>query len=526
LEKGLVLSMSRKPTQLEEQFKSDIAGSDADLDSYDTFLGNWQSLREFHTTNDTTTSGDRDPLDLVETFAKTELQKLIGSDEAMMPVPNESFQSLANAAFMLDRDGILTDLNTVAASTFDARREMSVEHVGIDLNDGGTVPEALRAILAINEASDGLHLIQAQLRVTGQQISLAILQLPIATPQEWQFLMIVIDAPWNSAAHDLVRSKFDLTAAESGIVSGFVTGVSLKQIAASRGRSYATVRNQFQSVMEKTGCSNQPDLLRLLLGVSFLLSNLSKIAQPVETVFEKRIELLRPQGRFWDVTLHGDFGGTPVVCLPSLFGQPTTPKINQILHDAGILLIAVARPGFGDTTPEPKGADLYETLGADVSALLDSMGVQSCVFMGRASAARPLVNLGLLIPDRIDKCVLVNGLVPRPFIDREKVVSKWTKSLMSAARLAPSFAGFILGTGKRLMFSGGVEPFIKKMYGASPMDMATVEDPQVADSIRRGVEYVTNQGIAAGTRDMIDGFGDWSGEVANLTRPLVMLHGE
>ena len=128
--------MSRKPTQLEEQFKSDIAGSDADLDSYDTFLGNWQSLREFHTTNDTTTSGDRDPLDLVETFAKTELQKLIGSDEAMMPVPNESFQSLANAAFMLDRDGILTDLNTVAASTFDARREMSVEHVGIDLNDG------------------------------------------------------------------------------------------------------------------------------------------------------------------------------------------------------------------------------------------------------------------------------------------------------------------------------------------------------------------------------------------------------
>jgi hypothetical protein len=37
---------------------------------------------------------------------------------------------------------------------------------------------------------------------------------------------------------------------------------------------------------------------------------------------------------------------------------------------------------------------------------------------------------------------------------------------------------------------------------------------------------VTNQGIAAGTRDMIDGFGDWSGEVANLTRPLVMLHGE
>jgi DNA-binding NarL/FixJ family response regulator len=70
----------------------------------------------------------------------------------------------------------------------------------------------------------------------------------------------------------LLSEQVKLTEAEFSVLECFAGGARLRQIAVNRQRSYTTIRNQFQSILEKTGCQSQADLLRVLLGLSYLLT--------------------------------------------------------------------------------------------------------------------------------------------------------------------------------------------------------------------------------------------------------------
>lgn len=73
-------------------------------------------------------------------------------------------------------------------------------------------------------------------------------------------------------ALQLLSDRVKLTEAELSVLECFACGAGLRQIATSRQRSYTTIRNQFQAILEKTGCQSQTDLLRILLGLSYLLT--------------------------------------------------------------------------------------------------------------------------------------------------------------------------------------------------------------------------------------------------------------
>ena len=62
----------------------------------------------------------------------------------------------------------------------------------------------------------------------------------------------------------LLLSLFDLTAAEVDVANGLAAGLTVKEIAAQKGRSVSTIRNQLRNVMTKTGSSRQADLIILL----------------------------------------------------------------------------------------------------------------------------------------------------------------------------------------------------------------------------------------------------------------------
>lgn len=66
----------------------------------------------------------------------------------------------------------------------------------------------------------------------------------------------------------LMRSLFDMTMAETRIAKGLMKGQTLKEIATDGSVSIATVRSQFSSVLEKTGCSRQAELVGLLANIA------------------------------------------------------------------------------------------------------------------------------------------------------------------------------------------------------------------------------------------------------------------
>lgn len=70
----------------------------------------------------------------------------------------------------------------------------------------------------------------------------------------------------------LVQRIFELSPAETALVDMISMGMTNAEIAASRGRSVATVNAQVKSVLTKTDCSNRTELGRLLMdfGADFL----------------------------------------------------------------------------------------------------------------------------------------------------------------------------------------------------------------------------------------------------------------
>jgi len=77
--------------------------------------------------------------------------------------------------------------------------------------------------------------------------------------------IVVLSEPRQAGQEaTLVQSLFDLTATELAVATDIAAGMTVAQIALKSGRSVNTVRNQLASILQKTGCSRQSELVILM----------------------------------------------------------------------------------------------------------------------------------------------------------------------------------------------------------------------------------------------------------------------
>jgi DNA-binding CsgD family transcriptional regulator len=77
-------------------------------------------------------------------------------------------------------------------------------------------------------------------------------------------ILVITTAIDREGSPALLQALFDLTAAEAAVARKIGAGKSLAEIASEGGRSLVTIRNQLKSVLAKTGCERQADLVKLL----------------------------------------------------------------------------------------------------------------------------------------------------------------------------------------------------------------------------------------------------------------------
>ena len=116
----------------------------------------------------------------------------------------------------------------------------------------------------------------------------------------------------------------------------------------------------------------------------------------------------------------GDPGGIPVLYL---HGTPDSrlarPADDGLAAVAGVRLLALDRPGYGGSDPlPPRGAALWpEALAADISAVLDAVGVERCLVLAWSGGALAALALAAGLRDRVSALGIVAGLVPRQGYD-------------------------------------------------------------------------------------------------------------
>jgi len=510
--------MVHRKTSLEEELKRQHGNAMENVEDFGAFLNAWQALVD---KSDGIEVSEKAVFSNFEEYAADAVMRFL---ETKQPSASDGMIATLRAhdcaAITTATDGIICHVN------LKAQTEEKL-FVGKHLSDCGIVfagDEDLSDLLPRRATNGSQEFLLIQARNTHLETSLTLAISPIQLPDmaDGQFIILFISPPDTSLAISMLRSKFGLTAVESEIAKTFLDGSGLRDIARIRKRSYATIRNQFQSILEKTGCLSQTEFFRL----AFSLSHLAE--KPRDTPLPdgvQQLSLPRPKGRTVEVVLSGDTAGRPLLSFCSLFGHGITPAIQRILISKGVFLISVTRPGFGTTSHAPNGQSLSDCLAGDVRAILDSLEIEACPAIARASAARSFFDLLIQLPDRISNGVVVNGTVPRNFISNKTVASKWTTALMSATFVSRPIAKLILATGNSLFRRSEGATFLQKMYQNSAVDCAVFDDPDVVNSVREGVDCITHQGLSAGAQEMSDAFQNWSDDLRDLKTPVTLFHG-
>jgi pimeloyl-ACP methyl ester carboxylesterase len=112
----------------------------------------------------------------------------------------------------------------------------------------------------------------------------------------------------------------------------------------------------------------------------------------------------------------GDPGGRPVVYL---HGTPDSRLArhpdDSLAAAAGVRLVAVDRPGYGDSSGVPGGApqDALKQFAGDVAGLLDQLGIDRVAVLAWSGGALPALDLVHHLGARAERLTVVAGLVPR-----------------------------------------------------------------------------------------------------------------
>ncbi|MCA1196217.1 alpha/beta fold hydrolase [Saccharopolyspora sp. 6V] len=206
---------------------------------------------------------------------------------------------------------------------------------------------------------------------------------------------------------------------------------------------------------------------------------------------------------------HGS--GPPVVLIHGwpLSGRSWEPQV-PVLIDAGYRVITYDRRGFGRSS-QPWGGYDYDTLAADLHALLDHLDVRGATLVGFSMGGGEVVRyLGTRGSGRVDKAVLA-AAVP-PYLHRTAENPDGGLDDATIARFEDGVRT------DRIAF---LEGFTTDFFSANGRLL-------VSEQQRAHAQTIASFASPKGTLDCIAAFGrtDFRGDLAEITVPTLVIHGD
>ena len=511
--------MQPSDEEVQQRLIKSIGNLVASPEVYDAFIKSWHSVI------------DGGALDAARISAvESEAANAIAALSDLDTVPERgplALENIGEPAFLLDEEGSIRDINDMAWQRYRVDTGGVIGDLDLDFFRKDALDQALSTIVKTNAITDLPTMLPCFDPSVNGNLTVLCVKAPPSPKWPTPSILVTINTGQGAGqGAQLLADGYALTKNEHEVLLLFLTGRGLHEIADLRGRSLPTVRNQMQSIFEKTRCNGQADLMRLAFSLSSLVAEVSPLIESATRSNQTSVTFLRPDGRVIDVTVAGAKQGRVVVSLPSIFGHPLTPHIEEKLAQAGIRMLCIARPGMGSTDPPPPDTSEVECLRDDILAVLDQLRETSCILVGRASAAPTVFELCALLQQKISKAVIVNAVVPSSFVKQDDVASTWTQSLMAAVGSSPTVARLIIRSGRRLMRVIGPGRFLNRMYGNSATDEEALNDPDVVRCIEEGAQMTTAQGFEAGSRDMMKALGNWTDCVEKCPLKVLLIQGD
>lgn len=220
----------------------------------------------------------------------------------------------------------------------------------------------------------------------------------------------------------------------------------------------------------------------------------------------------------------------PVDGIPVFYnhGFPASRLEAQLIAAAatrlGLHLIAVDRPGFGLSSPQP-GRTLLDWP-VDIAALADHLKLPRFAMLGVSGGGPATLACARQLPQRLTAVSVVCGLGPVAEPELRRLMQWPARFSFTLSRLTP--------TGAKILFSRCVSPLLKAFPAvvlklltiASPAsDAAVLREQYIREVLADCVREAFRQGGAGPTAELALLASPWPFELAAIDLPISFWHG-
>lgn len=539
--------MNDKPFESSVNGTSQTQGNNAQLiesiyrialepETYDTFIGHWDDfIQDKLGALDALRTEDKS-LVTTEIAAHFEIaERLLEQTRTageMLHLAPAYGASGVDPQFLLDASGLVVWSNAAATRLFAIKRTTRLQDL--------TLPERYKAALA--ERIDRLD------AVPGQGDPPLIFQIPVTSKTDGfapgdvihlqaqrlhekmgsdLLLVSPLAASWPPGMPALLVATYGLSQSECEICELLSRAHRPADIATLRGSAIGTVRTQIKSLLVKTGCGSQTELVRLL----HLLMRVAEThgpSHPATPVAQGKMTTLQLEcGTLMPVEMHGPASGRPVIFLHGMLdGASLTRKMRESLDVHGYRFVCPTRPWFGNAAPDYGAIDTApQRVGAHVREMCVKLNLRDAIVIGHMAGAVYAFASAAAAPEHIRAILNVAGGVPIVSGAQLVDMSHRQRVVAYTARYTPRLLPFVLRAGISQIQSGGTERFMHSLYASAPVDMAALNDSDIRRLVLHGYQFATRQGHHAFEIDSYHVVRNWLPLVNESTVPVKLLHG-
>ncbi len=443
------------------------------------------------------------------------------------PVGNEISRMLSSfdyPTYLVTDDGHIAASNTSASIEFDLNNGDSIDSLPFTIDGSQVISDLI--IEKMSEEKEFQSDATLKRAISSAEEKDATIAITASFGRVPMTLVFVVTTKWKPKSTVLLRQQFGLTEAESEILVSFVDGYSAHGIARQRNRSYATIRTQFQSILNKTGTRNQTELLRTVLSISDFSRSIGEIIDTANHPYRRCAEILQEGGRIVEVTLMGDTTGKPVLTIANAANYTFNATIEQALHDAGLFIISLCAPGCGRTDSVPESTNRMDCIAKDAAAVLDQLNIDRCTMLAYNANSPVCYELASRIEDRFNHFIQIAAVPPNRFVHSSATTqSSWVNGILKARMAHPGMKNMLFKGAMKAWTAIGAKQFMRLQMSSNPVDCKTVLATENIVEYEHALKTATRGGVSAAAEDLALTFEDWTTKVKSLNTNITVVHG-
>jgi pimeloyl-ACP methyl ester carboxylesterase len=240
----------------------------------------------------------------------------------------------------------------------------------------------------------------------------------------------------------------------------------------------------------------------------------------------KWLTVATPDGRELEVLRHGAADGRPLV---SHVGTPSAPDeflpLMQAVDERGWQLVSYARPGYSASTRQV-GRTVADAAG-DVAAILDHLGLDRFLTMGRSGGGPHALACATLLPDRCEAAATIASIAPWDADGLEFTAGMGPENVEeygAAAGSAAELHAFLdeAAPGLASVTADDIADSLGGLVGEADRNALTGD---IADGIARQVRRALSRGTAGWFDDDIAFVTPWGFDLDAIAVPVSVWHG-